>query len=147
MIKKIALVTLILMLAMGCAVAEEDGLSAESTNGGYIVTPAKFTEDPFQILRVSDTVIQGETNWHTKSVSTYMTTLNVNLYWGNPSNSLQLTIYTPDGYTLGPYYDNADGSVNGRINLAISNPNGIAKGTWTYRVYGYSVSGVQSYTI
>lgn len=76
-----------------------------------------------------------------------ITTLGVNLNWGNTGNSLRLTIYIPDCYMLGPYYDGSDGSINGRISLDISNPNGIAKGTWRYCVYGYSVSGVQSYTI
>jgi len=80
----------------------------------------------------------------------------VDLKWGNPSNSLRLTIYSPDGYVFGPYFDNADGVINGRINLNINNPNGIAKGTWYYEVYevyegyevyGYSVIGTQSYTI
>jgi hypothetical protein len=80
-------------------------------------------------------------------VSTYSTSLHIDLNWGNPSNSLRLKIYTPDGYTLGPYYDNADGSIDGRINIYVNNPNGIAQGTWYYEVYGYSVSGTQSYTI
>jgi len=147
MIKKIGLVAILMLFAMGCAIAEENSLSAESANGGYIVTPAKDTGDLFPVIDAFDTIVQGKTNWHSRSVSSYMTTLRVDLNWGTPSNSLRLTIYTPDGYTLGPYYDSADGSVNGRICLDITNPNGIARGTWSYRVYGYSVSGTQSYTI
>ena len=82
---------------------------------------------------VYNSITQGKTNWESKTVSSYITTLNVNLNWGNPSNSLQLTIYSPDGYIFGPYYDNADGVTDGRINLNIQNSNGIAKGTWDYR--------------
>ena len=147
MIKKIGLVMLIMLLAIGYAGASENSLSEETSSGGYIVTPAKSIEDPFQIMRVSDTITQGGTNWHSRVVSTPTTYLGVNLNWGNTGNSLSLTIYTPDGYTLGPYYDSADGSVNGKISLSITNPNGIAQGTWRYCVYGDSVSGVQSYTI
>jgi len=64
-------------------------------------------------------------------------TLNVDLNWGNSANSLQLTIYSPDNHVFGPYYDSDDGIIDGRINLDIYNPNGIAQGTWSYNVYGY----------
>ena len=66
---------------------------------------------------------------------------------GNSGNSLRLKIYSPDGYVFGPYFDNADGVINGRINLNINNPNGIARGTWYYEVYGYSVAGTEDYYI
>ena len=56
-------------------------------------------------------------------------------------------IYTPSGSVLGPYYDNADGAVNGRIRLNIQNSNGIETGTWKYEVYGYRVTGTEDYTI
>jgi hypothetical protein len=87
------------------------------------------------------------TNWETKPVSSYITTLNADLFWGNPSNSLQLMIYSPDGYVFGPFYDDSDGYHDGQIDLNIYNSNGIAEGTWYYEVYGYSVSGTQSYFI
>jgi hypothetical protein len=137
----------LMLLSVGYAVAEENSDSKEISDSDYIVTPAKSIEDPFQLLRVSDSITQGETNWHAKTVSSYITSLRVNLNWGNTANSLRLTIYTPDSHTLGPYYDSADGSIDGKIDLDITNPNGIAKGTWTYKVYGYSVSGTESYTI
>lgn len=71
----------------------------------------------------------------------------MDLNWGNSGNSLKLTIYSPDGYVFGPYSDDADGATNGRINLKITNPDGIAKGTWHYEVYGCSVSGTEDYYI
>ncbi|SFM21454.1 peptidase domain-containing protein [Methanolobus profundi] len=147
MIKKIGIVLLFLLFSAGCAVAEENLASDELSAQGYIVTPSKNDNDPFPILKTSDTITQGETNWHYKSVSSYITTLDVNLNWGNTGNSLRLTIYTPDGVTLGPYYDSADGSIDGKIDLDITNSNGIATGTWNYKVYGYSVYGTESYTI
>ncbi|QLC48804.1 hypothetical protein HWN40_00175 [Methanolobus zinderi] len=147
MIKRITIVLLLLLFSAGYAVAEENSTSNELSTHGYIVTPSNDVKDPFQILRTSDTITQGETNWHYKLISSYITTIDVNLNWGNTYNSLKLTIYTPEGHTLGPYYDSADGSINGKIDLDITNPNGIVKGTWNYKVYGYSVSGTESYTI
>jgi hypothetical protein len=108
---------------------------------------ANGTSEEVGILWVNAEITQGQTNWHTKDVSTFITSLNVDLNWGTPGNSLRLTIYSPDGYVFGPYFDISDGSINGRINRYINNPNGIAKGTWYYEVYGYSVSGTQSYSI
>lgn len=147
MFKRLGLVVLLIMLSVNCAVAEENKLSDEVPSHGYIVTPSKSNDNSSVILRAYDTITQGETNWHSKIVSSYITTLNVNLNWGDTSDSLRLTIYTPDGYTLGPYYDSADGSIDGRINLDITNSGGIAQGTWRYCVYGYDVSGTESYSI
>jgi len=150
LIKKIGLILIVIMLFAGCAMAEEN--KAKDKNP-YKVTPSKASNDDIQsdgivqIKAVFDTITQGETNWHSKYVSSSITTLDVDLNWGDSSDSLKLTIYTPDGYTLGPYYDSADGSINGRIDLDIKNSNGIATGTWNYRVYGQSVSGTETYTI
>ncbi len=136
------------MLFAGCAMAGEN--SAADKNP-YKVTPIKTKDNVqdgvIQIKTVFDTITQGETNWHSEYIGSYYTTLDVDLDWGDSSDSLKLTIYTADGYTLGPYYDSADGSVDGRIHLLIKNSNGIATGTWNYRVYGYSVSGTETYSI
>jgi len=96
---------------------------------------------------IYDSIKQGQTNWCNKTINTYITQLIVDLNWGNPSNSLQLTIYAPDGSIYGPYYDTADGATDGRIHLTLSNSNGVPQGIWYYKVYGYSVSGTQSYSI
>ena len=99
-------------------------------------------------LTVFDTITQGMTNWETKPITSYITTLNVDLYLGKSIKfSPASTIYSPDGHVFGPYYDNSDGYHDGAINLVISNTGGIAKGTWYYKVYGYSVTGTQSYSI
>ncbi len=98
-------------------------------------------------MTVSSSITQGQTNWHSEIVSGFYTSLHVDLNWGDQYDSLRLKIYTPDGYTLGPYYDNADGNTDGRINIYVNNANGIAQGTWYYEVYGDSVTGTQSYTI
>ncbi len=148
--------SIITAMLLACALAFVSAFAAAAPindhtgtadNGGYVVSPAKSVNGNVGILYISDTIKQGETNWHYKIVSYYFTTLNVDLSWGNSANSLQLTIYSPDNHVFGPYYDSDDGAVDGRINLDIHNPNGIARGTWTYNVYGYQVSGVQSYAI
>ena len=134
---------LLLVSLAGVAVCEDE----TDTTGGYTVTPAKDADGDAGVRWVYDTITQGETNWHSKIVSTDINTLNVDLNWGDTTDSLRLRIYTPDGYVLGPYFDNADGAVDGRINLDIYNPDGIAKGTWRYEVYGHSVVGTEDYYI
>jgi hypothetical protein len=140
---------LVMMALLICAsfaiVSAKEQQNSVTSNGGYIIVPSHVIG--IKPLTVYNSITQGKTNWEAKTVSSYITTLNVDLYWGNPSNSLQLTIYSPDGNTFGPYYDSSDGSTDGRINLNIQNSNGIAEGTWYYKVYGYSVTGTQSYSI
>lgn len=115
---------------------------------GYKIVPAKSTDDGDVGIRiVYSTITQGETNWHSKIVSSYTQSLNVDLNWGDTSDSLKLYIYDPSNNCLGSFYDSADGSIDGRINLYINNDNGIEQGTWRYRVYGYSVTGTEDYSI
>lgn len=142
------LLVMLVLLALPAIVSAAEQQDSGIGNGGYIVTPSQDTSlDLMSIKSISSTITQGATNWHTKTVSSTITSLNVDLNWGNSANSLRLTIYSPDGYTFGPYTDSSDGTVNGRINLYISNTAGIATGTWTYQVYGQSVSGTQAYSI
>ncbi|MCQ1534181.1 hypothetical protein FTO70_00400 [Methanosarcina sp. KYL-1] len=98
-------------------------------------------------MTVYDTISQGETNLHGKNIGSGLTVLVVDLNWGDSTDSLRLKVYTPDGSVLGPYYDNADGTIDGRICLNIQDPNGIETGTWKYEVYGYRVTGTEDYTI
>ena len=143
--KILALLVMLLLSASlaGAAVCEDE----TDATGGYTVTPAKDAGGDAGILWIYDTITQGETNWHSKVVSTNINRLNVDLNWGDPIDSPRLKIHTPDGYVLGPYFDDADGAVDGRINLDIYNPDGIARGTWYYEVYGYSVVGTEDYYI
>ena len=53
----------------------------------------------------------------------------------------------PDWQCLGTYYDDADRTIDGRINIDIKNPDGIATGTWHYEVYGYEVEETEDYYI
>lgn len=138
------MVVLLLCTASAVVSAKELSISLPG-NGGYTIVPAHGTGiEPFTVY---DSITQGQINWEDQQISSYTNTLNVDLDWGNPSNSLQLTIYSPDGTVFGPYYDSSDGVIDGRINLYIENTNGIAEGTWMYKIYGYSVSGTQYYSI
>jgi len=143
--KILAILAMLLLSASlaGAAVCEDE----TDATGGYTVTPAKDADEDNGIRWIYDNIAQGETNWHNKTVSTNINTLNVDLNWGDTTDSLRLKIHSPEGYVLGPYFDNADGAVDGRINLDIYNPDGIAKGTWRYEVYGYSVVGTEDYYI
>ena len=70
----------------------------------------------------------------------------MDLNWGNSASSLRLRILTPDGYTLGPFYDISDGIIDGRINVYIGRDGGVAQGTYQSEVYGERVIGTEDYT-
>lgn len=144
---KLGAILVVFFVSVQMASTMAIAVSPEKDTGGYVVLPAKNNTGDIGILQVYDTITQGQTKWYTKEITEFITTLNVDLNWGNPSNSLRLRIFTADGYVLGPYYDNADGSIDGRINLDIYRSSGIALGTWTYEVYGYSVTGTEDFYI
>ena len=147
--RKICILTLVLLLTVSFATATTNGdnESIITKEDGYIVKPAEDTETSVGIMTVSDSISQGETDWHNKYVEDGSTILNVDLNWGDVDDSLKLTIYTADGHKLGPYYDSDDGTIDGRINLDVENPNGLASGNWKYKVYGQQVDGTEDYTI
>jgi hypothetical protein len=148
MSKRLGVVVMMLLLIASSAVVSASEQTTVVSNGGYHVEPVHDAgKNPVSIASVYSTITQGMTNWHQKTISGYITSLNVDLNWGNPSNSLRLKIYSPDGYTFGPYYDSFDGAYDGRINLNIINSAGIAQGTWYYEVYGNQVIGTQGYYI
>jgi hypothetical protein len=97
-------------------------------------------------MTITNTIRQGQTNWHGKYISQGLPGYYADLNWGNSANSLQLRIYCPDGSVKGPYYDNADGRIDGRINLYIHADGGLPGGTYYHEVYGYSVYGIEDYT-
>jgi hypothetical protein len=151
MLKKIAITLIVLFCCVsfvsGASVEEKAGTDIKNKFGGYTILPANDSGGEPGIKYVSDTITQGETNWHSKYVGSDITVLNVDLNWADNTDSLRLKIYTPDWECLGSYYDSADGSIDGRINIDIYNSGGIAKGTWYYEVYGYDVSGTEDYYI
>jgi hypothetical protein len=141
----------VVVLAAPAAAAKGDDSVTVAGPGGYVVTfykaPSKSVSGTVSMLTDYSTITQGQYNWHYRNVNYYTTSLNFYLYWGNPSNSLRLRIFTPDGYVLGPFYDSYDGMMNGATGVTVSRSGGVAQGTWTSEVYGYSVSGSQSYSM
>ncbi|WP_245860390.1 pre-peptidase C-terminal domain-containing protein [Methanosarcina spelaei] len=123
----------------------------DSTGEDYVVS--SWIENPFDIensvssLRSIQSISQGHTITHNVNVGSGVNYLEVDLNWGDTSDSLTLSVYTPSGSKLGTYSDNSDGSVNGRIRINIDPSQGyVQQGTWKFKVYGESVSGTQSYT-
>lgn len=146
----IILATLLFLSATTATAAEN--LDEREPSSNYIVTSSHDTESgivdtDIGIMTVYDSVSQGETNIHEKTVGSGLNLLVVDLNWGDSTDSLRLKVYTPSGNVLGTYYDNADGTIDGRIHLYIRNSNGIEAGTWKYQVYGYKVAGTENYTI
>jgi len=93
------------------------------------------------IQTVYDTITQGETDWYYKYISS--SSFSVYLVWNNPSNSLTLTIYSPNGDVYS-YHDADDGRIDGKITLDVEEAE---QGIWYFKVYGESVSGVQTYSL
>jgi hypothetical protein len=156
LLRRSTIVVVLLVLLAGIAAASVSAASAgsgpnlnnlKSGNGGYSVSfsgkstgmDTSLTAKPMTTLYGS--ISQNQVQWTQVTIGGYTTSFSDDLYWGNPSNSLSLTVYTPDGYILGPYY-----SSTGNIGITISKSNGVADGTYYFEIYGYHVIGSQSYT-
>jgi|SRR5271157_1411012 len=147
---------LLSIMATVSAGAASPNLVTKAGNGGYMVRPAHAGDSTTGIwaaggsvspMTVGSSISQGQTQWFTKYINQGCPGFYTNFYWGNPSNSLQLTIFTPDGYVIGPLNDGSDGVIDGAISLYIWRNGGLAGGTYYERVYGQSVTGQQSFTI
>ncbi|MDK2831184.1 MAG: hypothetical protein PWQ75_936 [Methanolobus sp.] len=131
--KRIAIAFLVFLLCVSVASASSSEKTADSSD--LIVG----------IKSISSTITQGEVNWHSTYISSSNSNMIVDLNWGDTTDSLKLYVYDPSGNSYGPYYDSADGSINGRINLLLDkNPE---VGTWRCKVYGYYVVGTEDYSI
>jgi hypothetical protein len=142
---KVHWLALLLVIGAALTVPVVSAKIVEEKNS-YIVTPGDDTIRLPDISRFSSASIsQGQTQWYSTYVPAGKSSFNADLSWGNPFSSLALTITAPDA-TFGPYYDSADGRIDGRINLRIFKSDGLASGTWWSKIYGYQVSGMQGYT-
>jgi hypothetical protein len=121
-----------------------------STTPGYILWFKRFLAQSFTDqkkcvkLLSSLSISQDQMVSYSTYVPSGKTAFILNLYWGVTSNSLSLTVNAPDS-TPGPYYDAADGQVDGRINLRFSKSGGIASGPRKSCIYGHAVNGAQRY--
>jgi hypothetical protein len=141
---------IVLLIVIG-AVLFAPAVSAQivEEKDGYVVSSADDVLKEDSLARtlslVSTTISQGELHSYSRYVYSGTTSIISDLNWGDTADSLSLTLVTPET-TLGPYYDGADGQVNGRIFLSVSKPSGLPSGTWWNRIYGYQVTGGEDYT-
>lgn len=108
--------------------------------------------DPVSLMNASEDssvynnqINEGQTVWHETEISGKSTTMSVDLKWKSASDDLRLMIYTPDNKVLGPYTDDSDGTDDSRINLNVTNPDGVAEGAWSFKVTGVDVTSNDSY--
>jgi len=131
-----------------------DGLFA---TGGAIELNGSLVVDLANLTLAGDTtaaadtynneISGGQTNWHSVDLSRSVSSFNVDLKWANANDSLRLVLYSPDGKILGPYYDSSDGTTDGRINLNIANPSGVAAGQWHLKVTDMTSLGSDDYYV
>jgi hypothetical protein len=156
LLRRSAILVLLVVLVAAIAVVSVNAQSASSGpnlnnlkagNGGYSVTLGSKSTGATQNLAaqpmvspIYGSIVQGQTEWAQITVTGYTTSLTADLWWGT-SNTLSLTIYTPDGYVFGPYSSNT-----GNLEPTISRSTGISDGTYYFEIYGQQVVGSQSYT-
>lgn len=147
---KVHLLALLLVIGAAVAVPAVSATIVEEKEGYIVMTgPDTLNVDSLNLRDMSrlsrSSISQGQSQWYATSVSSGNTAFYSGLNWGNPSNSLALTIYAPDSL-FGPYYDNVDGVIDGQINVQVIRNGSLTSGTWRSEVYGQSVTGSQSYT-
>lgn len=131
---------MLVALTMAIMLLVAPAVSAEEQE--YTVRPSTG-ETPSYQGRISDSITQGQTNTHYSNVGSGVNYLEVDLNWGDPTDSLSLTIYTPGNINLGTYYDGG----GGRIHFDIDPNQGyVEPGKWKFKVYGVEVDGVEDYT-
>lgn len=116
---------------------------SNSTSPGMLKVPG--TMRPMGSFQ--DYISQGQTQWASGDITGYCQSFAVDLYWGNPSNSLALKIYEPNGCVLGWYYNGCDGYLDGNIPVTISESDGVPDGMYYFEVYGDQVTGSQWYQL
>ncbi|MBP2134200.1 hypothetical protein J2128_002166 [Methanomicrobium sp. W14] len=87
-------------------------------------------KDGYVILGyMKNSVEEGESVPFYKTMPEGIENFTCDLNWMDSGSELKITIFSPDGM-MGPYSDDSDGVVNGRIFLRISRPEGIESGEW-----------------
>ncbi|CAJ36157.1 hypothetical protein [Methanocella arvoryzae] len=108
----------------------------------YVISQYSAGPSPY-----NQAVKAGDDNWHTVNVAEAIDSLDVDLKWEEGDSDLRLMIYTPDGKVLGPYYDDADGAADDRINLNITRSEGLAAGEWYLKVSDTAKIGETDYYV
>lgn len=149
----LVIVLLVLLAAIAATSVEAKKVTPAPDNGGLIIVSAYDMQPQFSANAPAGysalsvyTIRQGQTNWYVKYISQGCPYYIIDLNWGNSANSLQIRVYGADGYVYGPFYDNADGRIDGRIALYVTQSGGLTGGYYYHEVYGYRVSGIEDYT-
>lgn len=100
-------------------------LDESKLKGSYVIVNDSSIADIY-----TSEIEAGDDSWHTITVGEAVESVNVDVKWSETSSKIRLMIYTPDGSVLGPYYDDSDEQTDGRINLNITNSDGLAAGEW-----------------
>lgn len=121
--------------------------SASAKDGaGYNVRPS-VSDAPEVVLKLADTIDQGENDRHQFYVGSRVAYLEVYLAWNSASDALALTVYSPSWSCIGTYHDNDDGIEDGKIHIdIIPDSDNVDQGTWTFDVYGEKVSSPRTYS-
>ncbi len=124
------------LLALALVVPGDTRLAARSS--GAPASGSPFSGNPGNVTDAMFTEANGtghevKTALFSKYVAADTPYIIVSLYSGDAADPLSVTIITPDE-TLGPFYDDSDGSRDGRIDLKISNPNAMTPGYWKFLV-------------
>ena len=85
-------------------------------------------------ILISNSIREGQTMYYYSDVESGANYLEVDLDWGDSTDSLSLTIYAPDGSNTRTYYDADDETVDGRIHLDIVPNQGgyLEPGRWRF---------------
>ncbi|PAV13050.1 hypothetical protein ASJ81_04630 [Methanosarcina spelaei] len=91
---------------------------------------------------------QGQTDTRKINIGKKVKSITIECDWGNPKNSLTLTIIAPDGKKYGPYSDSYDGKIDGCTGVKLTKKTGAWDATpWTIKVYGKKVSGTETFGV
>jgi len=95
---------MLVALTMAIMLLVAPAVSAEEQK--YTVRPST-SETPPDSARISDSIIEGQTKTYYSNVGSGVNYLEVDLDWGDTTDSLSMIIYKPGGSNLGTYYDGA----------------------------------------
>lgn len=118
------------------------GALAQSCTTGITVMPG--VGDGVEILRsIGNTIHPGEYQTIEKSVPSGVKTLKIYLDWSghqhSGTDSLTLAVTPPGSTVLGPYRDGADGRMDEKITLTLSQSSSLPSGTWKFLIFGEDV--------
>lgn len=143
--RRILLVAVIAM-ALFVPLASAQNTEVQSPNSITVLPfdPIAETDGGMALRSIGDTIFPGQSTTISKYVPPDMQEMTVYLDWSGHQHpgidSLRLTVYQPESSApIGRYYDNADGRVNEKISLSLSDSPSLPSGTWTFIVYGDDV--------